>query len=217
MFKTKPGFPDQCGRKNEEELLPRINANERIFSNDAAFDWIYPRDIGAKSKKHWTPLNIAREAAKFLAEPDATVLDIGSGAGKFCLTGAFDYPETIFCGVEQRHELVLCAEQAKNYIGLANVHFLYANMTQVRFSEFDHFYFYNSFYENIDGEDAIDNNIETSYSLYSYYTSYLHKELGKTPPGTRLVTFHSTGVEVPQSFTLADMSDDMLLQMWIKR
>jgi len=217
VFKIKPGLPDQYAHNNNEGPLRRINANERLFSDDAAFDWIYPLDIGAKSKKHWTPLNIARKAAEFLAEPDATVLDVGSGAGKFCLTGAFEYPETIFFGVEQRHELVLCSEQAKNYIGLTNVHFLYANMTQVRFSEFDNFYFYNSFYENIDGEDAIDNNIETSYSLYSYYTRYLHTELQKTRPGTKLVTFHSSGVEVPQSFRLADMSDDMLLQMWIKR
>ncbi|MBS1528394.1 MAG: methyltransferase [Bacteroidetes bacterium] len=216
VFKIKPGLPDDnCQSANDFPVL-KINANERLFMNDTTFDRVYPNDIRIKSKKHWTPLNIARKAADFLAEPDATVLDIGSGAGKFCLAGAYDHPEIIFCGVEQRHDLVLCAEAAKNHMGLTNAHFLYANMTQVKFSEFDHFYFYNSFYENIDGDDAIDNSIETSYSLYSYYTRYLYAELEKKPPGTKLVTFHSAGEEVPKSFRLADISFDMMLQMWIK-
>ncbi|MBS1531672.1 MAG: methyltransferase [Bacteroidetes bacterium] len=212
----KPRLPDETGAGADEGSALKINANERLFLNDTTFDWVYPHDIREKSRKHWTPLDIARKAAGFLAEPEATVLDIGSGAGKFCLAGAHAYPGTIFCGVEQRHELVLCAEAAKNYMGLTNAHFLYANMTQVNFAEFDHFYFYNSFYENIDGEEAIDNTIETSYSLYSYYTRYLYAELDKKPAGTKLVTFHSAGEEVPKSFRLADISFDMMLQMWIK-
>jgi hypothetical protein len=195
----------------------KLNANQSLFQHDSAFDWLYPEHIEAKSRRHWTPLAIAQRAAGFLAEPGARLLDIGSGVGKFCLAGAYHYPETFFYGVEQRHELILYAEDAKNQVQLPNAHFIYANMTQVKFVEFDHFYFYNSFYENIDPEDPIDDTIATSYSLYTYYTRYLFNELDKKPVGTRLVTFHTANDEVPPSYRLADMDYNALLKMWIKK
>lgn len=190
---------------------------DRLLRNDDAFDCLYPEHIEEKSRKHWTPLAVARKAAQFLAEPEGRVLDIGSGVGKFCLAGAYEYPDTVFFGVEQRHELVLHAEQAKQYLECYNVHFIYGNMTQINFKEFDHFYFYNSFYENVEMNDPIDETIETSYSLYQYYTHYLRQALDQQPSGTRLVTFHSLEEEVPESYNLADTSYDTLLKMWIKR
>jgi SAM-dependent methyltransferase len=187
-----------------------------LFSNDAAFDWMYPEHFQLLSLKHWTPLAVARKAAVFLAEPGARVLDIGSGIGKFCLAAGYEFPETYFYGVEQRHELIYHAEEAKAYTQLPNVHFIYANMTQVNFKEFDHFYFYNSFYENIDPSGQIDDTIEISESLYTYYTQYLFKALDEKPPGTRLVTFHISGEEVPSGFKLVDIANDGLMKMWIK-
>lgn len=194
-----------------------LNVNKGLFQHDSAFDWLYPEHIEAKSRRHWTPLTVAKKAAGFLAGPDARVLDIGSGVGKFCLTGAYHHPETFFYGVEQRHELVLYAEEAKTCMQLRNAHFIFANMTQINFREFDHFYFYNSFYENVDPEDPIDDTIATSYSLYNYYNRYFAIELDKKPAGTRLVTFHTTGEEVPPSYRLADMDFNTLLKMWIKK
>jgi ubiquinone/menaquinone biosynthesis C-methylase UbiE len=201
----------------EKHSALSLNVNQSLFRYDSAFDWLYPDHIEAKSRRYWTPLAVAKRAAGFLAEPGARVLDIGSGIGKFCLAGAYHYPETFFYGVEQRHELVLHAEEAKTRVQLPNAHFIYANMTQINFREFDHFYFYNSFYENVDPEDPIDDAIATSYSLYNYYNRYLLIELDKKPAGTRLVSFHSTGEEVPPSYSLADMDYDTLLKMWIKK
>ena len=194
-----------------------VVATDDLFKGDITFDWLYPEHIEEKSHKHWTPLTVARRAAQFLAEPGKHVLDIGSGVGKFCLAGAYGYPDTIFFGVEQRHELVLHAEDAKRQLQFRNVHFIHANMTQINFKEFDHFYFYNSFYENVDLEEPIDDTIETSYSLYQYYTQYLANALDQQPPGTRLVTFHSLEEEVPPSYKLAGTDHHDLLKMWIKR
>ena len=196
--------------------LKKAHLNASLFSNDAAFDWMYPEHFQLLSLKHWTPLAIAQKAAEFLAEPGARVLDIGSGIGKFCLAAGYHFPESYFYGVEQRHELIYHAEEAKGYTQLSNVNFIYANVTQVNFKEFDHFYFYNSFYENIDPNNQIDDTIETSESLYTYYTNYLFKALDDKPPGTRLVTFHTFAEEVPSSYKLADVSCSMLLKMWIK-
>lgn len=200
-----------------KQRTDQFEPSEAFLQGDAAFDWIFPEHIEAKSQKHWSPLDVVQKAAQFLAEPDAHVLDIGSGVGKFCLTGAHYYPDTFFFGVEQRHNLVLYAEEAKNCLQLPNAHFIFANMTQVNFNEFDHFYFYNAFYENIDNEDPIDDSIETSYSLYQYYTQYLYTALEQRPSGTRLVTYHSLEEEVPPSYILADASYDALLKMWIKQ
>ncbi len=211
-------FPPHPDDPNEglAVKLKKAQLNASLFGDDAAFDWMYPEHFQLLSLKHWTPLAVARKAAEFLAEPGARVLDIGSGIGKFCLAAGYHFPETHFYGVEQRHELICHAEEAKGYTQLPNVNFIYANITQVNFKEFDHFYFYNSFYENIDPVNPIDDTIELSESLYTYYTKYLYAALNEKPSGTRLVTFHSLEQEIPPSYKLADVSYDTLLKMWIK-
>ena len=190
--------------------------NAFVFKNDAEFDLLYPEYLQLLSLKHWTPLTVAREAAEFLAVPDARVLDIGSGIGKFCLAAGHHFPETFFYGVEQRHELICLAEEAKAYINLPNVNFVFGNVTQINFKEFDHFYFYNSFHENIDQENQIDDTIELSESLYAYYHQYLYNELNNKPLGTRLVTFHSLEQEVPPGYKVVRTSQNGLLKMWVK-
>jgi SAM-dependent methyltransferase len=210
-----PPQPDDLNRGLADHLR-KIQMNAGLFSNDAAFDWMYPENFQLLSLKHWTPLAVARQAAAFLAEDDARILDIGSGIGKFCLAAAYHFPKTYFYGVEQRQELIYHAEEAKSYTRLPNVHFIYANITQINFKEFDHFYFYNAFYENIDPHNLIDESIEISESLYTYYTQYLFKALEERPAGTRLVTFHVTSEEVPTDYNLVEVSHDGLLKMWIK-
>src|SRR5476651_482962 len=101
--------------------LNQDSLNASLFSNDAAFDWLYPKHFQLLSLKYWTPLALARKAAEFLAEPGARILDIGSGTGKFCLAAGYHFPETYFYGAEQRHELICQAEEVKGYIALPNV------------------------------------------------------------------------------------------------
>ena len=214
-FSHFPPVP-QDYQKGHVVKLNQESLNASLFENDAAFDWLYPENIQLLSLKHWTPLAVARKAAEFLAEPGARVLDIGSGIGKFCLAAGYHFPQTFFYGVEQRHELIYLAEEAKGYTQLSNVNFIYANITQVNFKEFDHFYFYNSFYENIDTENQIDDSIELSQGLYAYYNQYLSVALDEKPSGTRLVTFHSFGHEIPANFKLVNNCHNGLVKMWIK-
>jgi SAM-dependent methyltransferase len=215
-FSYFPPFPDNY---NDVPVikLKKYPLNDSLFSNDAAFDWMYPEHFQLLSLKHWTPLASGRKAAEFLADPGARVLDIGSGIGKFCLVAGYHFPETWFYGVEQRHDLIDLAEEAKGYTNLSNVNFIHANITQINFSEFDHFYFYNSFHENIDPENPIDDTIELSTSLYTYYNQYLYTALNKKPAGTRLVTFHSFEQEIPPSFKLVSSCCNGLMKMWIKQ
>ena len=133
------------------------------FASDKIFNSLYPKPIQEVAEKHWTPLVVAEKAAAFLAvSPSEKVLDIGSGSGKFCLTAAHYHPLTIFYGVEQRANLVaLCSDLAKK-LELENVTFICDNITNIDFENYDHFYFYNSFYENIPGTQKIDLNINYS-------------------------------------------------------
>lgn len=190
--------------------------NSSLFSDDIKFESLFPEHLQSMSPMQWSPLDVVQKAASFLVTPDAKILDIGCGIGKFCLAGAYYFPEAFFFGVEQRYDLVILAEEAKQYTGLSNAHFIHANITQTNFSEFDHFYFYNAFYENIDMVNRIDDTIQTSYSLYFYYTQYLLSVLRNKPSGTKVVTFHSSEGEIPPSYKLINSYYNSLLKMWIK-
>lgn len=198
----------------------RLIRNPKIespFYSDSQFDHLYPEEMQQLSARHWTPLSVARKAARFLdSKKGVKVLDIGSGIGKFCLTAAFSHPNAFFYGVEQRCDLVCYADKIKEILELKNVSFRHCNFTQLNFLDYDHFYFYNSFYENLIGTDKIDNNIYYSTGLYNYYNRYLYTQLGKMPSGTRLATFHSLEDEIPPSYQLVNMDRDNLLKCWIK-
>jgi len=188
------------------------------YTTDAAFDWLYPERIQLLSKRHWTPIAVAKKAARFLAaEPGKKILDIGSGVGKFALIGAHYFPDAFFYGMEQRRELHHYAQAAKEYTKTNNADFIHGNFTQVDLAEYDHFYFYNAFFENLDSNGRMDHQMEYSTGLYNYYSRYLFKELDAKPSGTRLATFHSLEDEIPSSYQLVDVSTDLLLKTWEKK
>jgi len=159
-------------------LLEERSYRERWFSSDEQFDDLYPVSVKSLTSEHWTPLKVARKVADFLAiDNGVRILDIGSGVGKFCLAAAYFKPKASFYGVEQRKGLVSYAETARKGLLLENVSFLHGNFTMLDLRNFDHFYFYNSFYENLIGTDKIDNSILYSNELYNYYNRYLYKQL----------------------------------------
>ena len=94
-------------------------------------------------------LSIAQEEyCKFIlshipADADR-LLDIGSGAGKFYMAGAYYKPGAFFTGVEQRKNLVNISRNIAGRLQLNNVQFIHDNFTRLDFQQYDHFYFYNS-------------------------------------------------------------------------
>jgi SAM-dependent methyltransferase len=190
---------------------------DKWFSSDVQFHHLYPLSVQALAARHWTPLSIAQKAAGFLATEDKSrILDIGSGIGKFCLAAAHFEPQCRYYGVEQRKDLVAHSEIAKGILGMTNVTFIHGNFTHLDLRNYDHFYFYNSFYENLDDSDKIDNRINHSGSLYNYYNNRLFKYLAQSPAGTKLATFHSLGNEVPPCFELVNSDAVTGLKFWIK-
>lgn len=190
---------------------------DRWFSNETQFTQLYPLTIQQLNDVHWTPLSVAFKAVLFLKTgPGVKILDIGSGIGKFCLAGAYYKPEAFFYGVEQRRNLIGHARTAKDLLGFNNVEFLPGDFTQVDFREYDHFYFFNSFGENLTDQYRIDESIDYSAELYYYYSTYLRNKLDKMPGGTRFVSYCSADDEVPASYRLVKTLCDGALKFWIK-
>ena len=182
--------------------------------DDATFDQIYPTDIRDVSKRHWTPVAVAKRAAEYLVSfPGARVLDIGSGAGKFCLLGAAN-TEGNFVGVERRERLVTVSATIQKRSGLKNARFVMANINMIDFGDFDSFYFYNSFFENFEGASKIDHSVEVKPELYKEYSEFVRSQLDDQPRGTRLVTYWSSQLEVPKSYELKSTEHSGLLRFW---
>jgi len=199
---------------NKQEL----NSIDKWFVNDKQFNKLYPPDMQLIAKRHWTPLMIAGKAADFLVEKDGVkILDIGSGVGKFCITAAYYKPNATYCGIEQRANLVEYAIEARDKLGLQQINFRHGNFTELNFKEYDHFYFYNSFYEHISGFERIDKSIPFSEETFKQYTQQLIERLHEMPAGTRLVTYHCTDADVPASYALVNTDVNGLLRSWIRK
>ncbi len=204
--------------KASSSVAENHNADQaKWFISDLQFHRLYPDSLLTQANMHWTPLSVAKKAAEFLAVTDGEkILDIGSGAGKFCLAAAFYYPHSFFYGIEQRKELVEAAIAAENQLQINNVFFTHANLLTTDLGEFTHFYFFNAFYENLEDSFKIDDSIPYSRELYKKYCSYLYKQLEKKPSGTRLATFHSMEDEIPDTYHEVGSTPDNLLKFWIK-
>ncbi len=160
---------------------------------------------------------MAQQAVQFLVPKEGSrVLDIGSGVGKFCLAGAYYKKDAFFYGVEQRKDLIEHAWATKKTLGLSNVSFIHGNFTTLNLKEYDHFYFYNSFYENRKGTPKIDYNIPFSETLYNFYNRYLFKQLEEMPAGTRVVTRCSWEDRIPSSYSVVNSDLDSMLKFHIK-
>jgi len=191
-----------------------LKLNIDISDND--FNVIYPPKISSLATKHWSSVSVSKLASNFLVDrPGTKVLDIGSGAGKFCMIGATN-TKGHFTGVEQREELVKLSTQLSESYRINNVKFIHANIMSISFADYDAFYFYNSFYENIDVLNRIDDSVRLGVQLYHRYSIHLVEQLASLRVGTRLVTFCSSLSVIPESFQLQDSTHDDFLKFWEK-
>lgn len=181
---------------------------------DKEFDAVIPEKFRAIATTHWTPVAIARLAAEYLVQaPGTRVLDIGSGVGKFCIVGAL-HTTGHFTGVEQRHELVDVANEIAASYWISDVSFLKKNVMSVNFSDYDAFYFFNSFHENVDLINKIDHNQTLSEERYHSYSTYVCAQLARMPVGTRVATYFSPLDIIPGNYRLQHTLVGGALRFW---
>ncbi len=161
-----------------------IDYPEPFSIEDEKFDGIFPAAIRKLSPLFWTPVAVAVEAARLLVtSPGTRVLDVGCGPGKFCLLAAA-LTEGAFTGVDQRAELLTVARHAAAQLEIGDIRFLHANITDVPFGEYDAFYVFNPFEENMHG-NKIDSDVPLSPKLFRHYTRYVADQLGRSPRTAR--------------------------------
>ncbi len=200
-----------------QQVLDSIRS--RIPVPDDDFDRIYDERTRCLSAVHWTPLEVAIKAAEMLVTSRQTrVLDVGSGAGKFCVVGALA-TEGRFIGVEQRQYLVVKSRRIAEELGITRAHFIHGNMADLDWSDFDAFYLYNPFYENIMDARRLDNGVEIGPPMYEHYVRTVERKLSLCRNGTRVVTYHGFGGCLLTDFDLDHREDrgGDHLDLWIKR
>ncbi|UKJ05916.1 class I SAM-dependent methyltransferase [Solitalea lacus] len=190
-----------------------------FYASNTNFDKLYPPKMQQLSGKHFTPMAVAVKAATYLVEGSGVkILDIGSGVGKFCLIAANRFPEIQFYGVENRKDLIDYAEEAKETLMVKNAHFILSDFAKINFSNFDHFYFYNSFFENLveDEDHLFEGSLGLSGALYERYTNVLHTIFKNRPLGTKIVTYQSSHHEIPSNYQLVESHFNSKLNFWVK-
>jgi hypothetical protein len=186
--------------------------------DDKSFDkYIYPEKIQRISSVHWTPISIAMKASDLLVQNDNDkVLDIGSGVGKFCIIGALHTKGT-FYGIEQRQKLHIISKKLIREFEVTNVKFIHSNIDRINFYDYNAFYFFNPFEENIYPKNKIDDTVSLSFSKYLQYTIHVRKEFERLPINTRIVTYCSDHEIIPSGYIQEYQDSKDRLSLWVKR
>jgi len=169
---------------------------------DSAFDHFLSERMRALSSQHWTPLVVAARAAHWFDECGVrTVVDIGSGAGKFCVAAALA-GHCHFTGLEHRANLVSNARLLARTFQVANrVHFIHGSLGKANVPVADAYYVYNPFEENVwPRSGRIDEEVELSLERYGRDLETMRELLIEARAGTYVLTYNDLGTKLPASY-----------------
>jgi len=169
---------------------------------DNIFDLVYPEPVRRVSARFWTPVTVAAMAARWLESLGArAVLDVGSGAGKFCIVANLSAGCKVW-GLEQREHLVETARQAASAYG-ARAQYLHGTIEGLDPAPYDAFYLFNPFGENLyHPAEQLDGVPELSALRYMNDLSIMEHWLDCAAPGTCFVTYHGFGGRIPSTYDL---------------
>jgi predicted RNA methylase len=201
-----------------DRLRKALRAGVHVHDRD--FDAVYSFSVRAVSRTFWTPVRVAQRAAELLVrDVRSRVLDVGAGAGKFCIVGALKTGAR-FTGLEHRRHLVTIAGDAAERLGVTpTTHFLHGGLREVDWRRFSAFYFFNPFSENLYGRrDRLDDTVELSKERFRRDVDLVYGELERAPPGTRVVTYHGFGRELPPCYRseLREGAGSDVLELWVR-
>ena len=189
---------------------------ELAHISDEEFDSHYPLRVQKVSGTQWTPISVAKKAIAYLGVDGESILDIGSGAGKFCLiAGSLGNSKVI--GIEKNKSLVKLSQKLMDEFGLKNVNFIHGDIKDLDFSQFDHFYFFNAFEEHVNLDDQLDKELMMDPEYYQSMIDWINQKFDDAPKGTKIVTYCGDCREIPESYSLVKSSNRGKLRFWVKR
>lgn len=178
---------------------------------DAEFDQHMTPEVRRFSGWFWTPVEVAQLAALWLEEFGArSVLDVGSGAGKFCVVAALATPLSVL-GLEQRPNLVSAARSLASRFGVeSRVAFLQGSLGFITLPRVDAYYFFNPFGENLFGaSECLDEAVELTRERFHADFARTQAMLEAAPTGTLVVTYNGIGGRMPESYVLRRVEDEL--------
>jgi SAM-dependent methyltransferase len=191
-----------------------------ICLSDRAFDRFLPYHLRLVSAQFWTPIKVALRVAEWLNSAGVTkVVDIGSGAGKFCVAAALA-TRCSFIGVEQRSRCVDAARAlAKTFAVDDRVDFLHGALDRDMLPPADAYYLFNPFEENLfESDDHLDEDVELSPERFARDIAVVEEVLTRAPAGTYVIKYNGFGGRMPRSYQRVSVALDMpnTLRMWRK-
>jgi hypothetical protein len=187
---------------------------------DREFDRFLPRRLRALSHRYWTPLAVVACAARWLDDLGVrTVVDVGSGAGKFCIAGAM-MSRCHFLGVEQRPHLVAASRVMSKLYGVEDrVCFLHETFGEGVPPEADAYYFFNPYGENsFESEAWLDGSVELSQERFFRDVASTIHWLSVAPPRTYVLTYNGFGGRLPRCYVPVRAAGGLpcALKLWRK-
>jgi SAM-dependent methyltransferase len=171
---------------------------------DRVFDSLLPDELRKPSARFWSPVAVAVLAARWLAAGGGRrILDVGSGAGKFCTIGAL-VTRSSFVGIEHREHLVDRARRLAQRLGVADrVEFVHGGLGDVEPAEHDALYLFNPFEENaLTRAEWLDDSIALSVGKYHDDVGAMEGAFERLGLGARVVTYEGFGGLLPDGFEL---------------
>ncbi len=189
--------------------------------DDEAFDRYLPEELRSISGQYWTSLAVAARVADWLAELEVrTVVDIGSGVGKFCVAAARRCT-CHFTGIEQRERFVTAARAlARSFEVDDRVSFLAGTLDDVEVPVADVYYLYNPFGENLFRPQAhLAPDVELSEQRFDRDVATVERLLENAPAGTYVLTYNGFGGNMPRPYgeVRVDLELPNVLRLWRKQ
>lgn len=188
------------------------------LSADEAFDRFLPVELSDVSRHYWTPLPVVRRVVAWLRETRVrTVVDIGSGAGKFCVAGAL-LSRCRFIGLEQRASLVTAARELAGTFDVTHrTTFIHGQVGAVAIPIGDAYYFFNPFGEYvIDSERFAEPDVAFTSENQRSDIAVVTALLSKAAIGTIVVTYNGFGGPLPAGYLEVDVIRGLpgTLRLW---
>lgn len=169
---------------------------------DAAFDQFLPEPLRRLSSRHWTPLAVVARAAGWLDECNVrTVVDIGSGAGKFCVAAALA-GRCHLTGLEHRADLVVASrELARTFGAHGRTSFIHGALGAVPLPRADAYYLYNPFEEGlVPASERIDASVEVGAGRSRRDIAAVQALLASAATGTYVLVYAGFGGFLPAAY-----------------
>ncbi len=223
--------PERAPLRTANAIAAALRTGHAVEDED--FDHLLPVRLRRASRMFWTPLPVVARVAAWLAEARVgSVVDLGAGAGKFCVAAAL-MTSCRYTGIEHRARLVAAAGRLARELGVADrVDFVLGRVEPEAPpvagahpegagapGSSRAYYLYNPFGENRFGPSGhLDEEVELGDARYRADVAAVEAILRAARPGTYVVTYNGFGGEVPEGYTpvRVDRTLPNMLEMWVK-